>query len=138
MNFALDPKFFDDQYSMSIYEGFFRGAGMLQRVDQLRRINEGLLAELKTSQIVAAEFRCRVTDAERKLLEEKNAEALLEQRERAWGKERIAWMEENKEQIAELKHHKEAASVSGADVETLYTDWGIAMEDKQNLTQERH
>ncbi|KAF5814037.1 hypothetical protein HanXRQr2_Chr03g0105931 [Helianthus annuus] len=69
MNFALDPELFDDQYCLSICEGFFRGADMLQRVNELRGINEGLLSELKTSQTVAAELRCRVVDAERKLLE---------------------------------------------------------------------
>ncbi|KAF5809632.1 hypothetical protein HanXRQr2_Chr04g0159501 [Helianthus annuus] len=39
---------------MSLCESFFRGAGMLQRIDDLRRANEGLKAELKTSQSVAA------------------------------------------------------------------------------------
>ncbi|KAL9999077.1 hypothetical protein Hdeb2414_s0507g00907311 [Helianthus debilis subsp. tardiflorus] len=42
---------------------------MLQRVNELRGIKEGLLSELKTSQTIAAELRCRVVDAERKLLE---------------------------------------------------------------------
>ncbi|KAJ0779471.1 hypothetical protein HanPI659440_Chr06g0226881 [Helianthus annuus] len=45
------------------------GGDMLQRVNELTRIKEGLLSELKTSQTVAAELRCRVVDAERKLLE---------------------------------------------------------------------
>ncbi|MFS7968125.1 hypothetical protein Hanom_Chr09g00793831 [Helianthus anomalus] len=40
-------------------EGFFRGAGMLQRVNALRDENEGLMSELKTSQTIAAELRCR-------------------------------------------------------------------------------
>ncbi|KAJ0754405.1 hypothetical protein HanPI659440_Chr09g0346421 [Helianthus annuus] len=102
---------------------------MLQRVDQLRSINEGLLTELKTSQTIAADLRCRVTDTEG---------SCWRRRERAWERERMAWMEENEELIAELKHHKEATSVSGADVETLYTDWGMAMEDNQKLAQERH
>ncbi|KAJ0438486.1 hypothetical protein HanHA300_Chr16g0614581 [Helianthus annuus] len=31
MNFALDPEIFEDQYNLSICEGFFRGAGMLQK-----------------------------------------------------------------------------------------------------------
>ncbi|MFS7988347.1 hypothetical protein Hanom_Chr11g01033741 [Helianthus anomalus] len=56
MNFELDPKIFDDQYSMSICEGFFRGAGMLQRnVEALleqkeiiwRDEKERLLADVK-------------------------------------------------------------------------------------------
>ncbi|KAJ0930061.1 hypothetical protein HanPSC8_Chr04g0144961 [Helianthus annuus] len=68
MNSALRSDLFDDQYSMLLCEGFFRGVGMLQQVDELRRENEGLKADLKTSQTVAAELRCRVTDAERKLL----------------------------------------------------------------------
>ncbi|KAM0000023.1 hypothetical protein Hdeb2414_s0449g00896281 [Helianthus debilis subsp. tardiflorus] len=77
----------------------------------------------------ARDFMNHVTDAERKLLEEKG-ESL--------GEGGMAWLEEKEELIAELKHHKEATSVSGTDVETLYTDWGIAMEDKQKLAQERH
>ncbi|KAJ0532424.1 hypothetical protein HanHA300_Chr00c0147g0717961 [Helianthus annuus] len=84
MNSALRSDLFDDQYSMSLCKGFFRGAGMLQRMDELRRENEGLKADLKTSQTVATKLRCRVTDAERKLLEEKGAGAMLEQRERVW------------------------------------------------------
>ncbi|KAM0015986.1 hypothetical protein Hdeb2414_s0032g00716781 [Helianthus debilis subsp. tardiflorus] len=108
MNFALDPELFDDQYCLSICAGFFRWADTLQRVNELRGINEGLLSELKTSQTVAAELRCRVVDAERKLLEK------------------------------EVKHYKEAASVSAADVETLYADWGISMDDNQKLAGECH
>ncbi|KAM0050538.1 hypothetical protein Hdeb2414_s0007g00225181 [Helianthus debilis subsp. tardiflorus] len=84
MKFALDPEIFDDQYSMSIFEDFFRSASMLQRVNALRDVNEGLMSKLKTSQTVAAELRCRVVDAERMLLERENAGALLEQNERAW------------------------------------------------------
>ncbi|MFS7943726.1 hypothetical protein Hanom_Chr06g00503621 [Helianthus anomalus] len=64
---------------------------MLQRVNELRGINEQLRAELKTSQTIAAELRCRVTDVERKLLEEK---------------EQMAWAEEKEELVAELKHQK--------------------------------
>ncbi|KAJ0710463.1 hypothetical protein HanOQP8_Chr09g0312671 [Helianthus annuus] len=101
-------------------------------------LSVGLPCELKTSQTVAAELQCRVTDAERKLLEEKNDGALLEQREKAWEQERRAWMEEKEDLVAELKHHKEATSISGADVETLYTDWGMAMDDNQKLAQEHH
>ncbi|MFS7900496.1 hypothetical protein Hanom_Chr00s117650g01810321 [Helianthus anomalus] len=36
-------------YNMSLCEGFFRGAGMLQRMDEPRRENEELKTELKTS-----------------------------------------------------------------------------------------
>ncbi|MFS8020396.1 putative mei2/Mei2-like RNA recognition, RNA-binding domain superfamily [Helianthus anomalus] len=39
MNFALDPKIFDDQYSMSICEGFFRSAGTLLRCCWLQLMN---------------------------------------------------------------------------------------------------
>ncbi|KAF5801383.1 hypothetical protein HanXRQr2_Chr06g0247501 [Helianthus annuus] len=80
------------------------GADMFQRVNELRGINEGLLSELKTYQTVAAELRCRVVDAERKLLEK--------------------------------EHYKEVASVSAADVETLYADWGISMDENQKLARE--
>ncbi|MFS8019498.1 hypothetical protein Hanom_Chr15g01404471 [Helianthus anomalus] len=48
------------------------------RMDELRGENEGLKAHLKTSQTVAVELRCRVTDVERGLLEEKRAGAMLE------------------------------------------------------------
>ncbi|KAM0066833.1 hypothetical protein Hdeb2414_s0002g00053801 [Helianthus debilis subsp. tardiflorus] len=49
MNSALRSDLFDDHYGMSLCEGFFRGAGMLQRMDELRRENEGLKTDLKTS-----------------------------------------------------------------------------------------
>ncbi|KAM0024390.1 hypothetical protein Hdeb2414_s0022g00615221 [Helianthus debilis subsp. tardiflorus] len=49
MNSALRDDLFDDQYSMSLCEELFRGAGMLQRVDDLRKENEGLRSDLKTS-----------------------------------------------------------------------------------------
>ena len=70
VNSALRDDLFEDQYNMSLSESFFRGAGMLQRIDDLRRANEGLKAELKTSQSVAAGLRCQVVEAERKLQEE--------------------------------------------------------------------
>ncbi|KAJ0669550.1 hypothetical protein HanPI659440_Chr17g0702411 [Helianthus annuus] len=59
MNFALDPEIFDDQYSTSVCEGFFRSVGMLQRVQSLRDENEGLAGDLKASQTIAAELQCR-------------------------------------------------------------------------------
>ncbi|KAJ0794588.1 hypothetical protein HanPI659440_Chr04g0143391 [Helianthus annuus] len=138
MNFALNPDLFDDQYSMSPCEGFFRGAGMLQRVNELRKVNKELRVELRTSKTVAAELWCQVTDVERKLLEEKNAGALLEQREQAWERERIAWAEEKQELVVELKHQKELDFVSGADLETMYNEWGMATDDNQRLAQERY
>ncbi|KAF5815644.1 hypothetical protein HanXRQr2_Chr03g0125311 [Helianthus annuus] len=52
---------------MSLCESFFKGAGMLQRIDDLRRANEGLKVELKTSQSVAVGLRCLVVEAKRKL-----------------------------------------------------------------------
>ncbi|KAF5783496.1 hypothetical protein HanRHA438_Chr11g0521041 [Helianthus annuus] len=69
MNFALDPEILDDQYSLSINEGFFWSAGMLQRVNALRDENKGLLSDIMTSQTFAFELRCRVVDAEKKILE---------------------------------------------------------------------
>ncbi|KAM0070553.1 hypothetical protein Hdeb2414_s0001g00014491 [Helianthus debilis subsp. tardiflorus] len=39
MNSALRADLFDDQYNMSLCEWFFRGVGMLQRVDEPRREN---------------------------------------------------------------------------------------------------
>ncbi|KAJ0669039.1 hypothetical protein HanPI659440_Chr17g0696531 [Helianthus annuus] len=90
MNSALRSDLFNDQYSVSLCKGFFRGAGMLQWMDELRRENEGLRIDLKTSQTVAAELRCQVTDAERRLLEEKGAGVMLEQKELVWERERMA------------------------------------------------
>ncbi|KAM0012294.1 hypothetical protein Hdeb2414_s0054g00755521 [Helianthus debilis subsp. tardiflorus] len=49
MNFYLNPVIFDTQYSMSLCEGFFRRADMLQGVNEFRRVNEELKAELMTS-----------------------------------------------------------------------------------------
>ncbi|KAJ0702986.1 hypothetical protein HanPI659440_Chr14g0545871 [Helianthus annuus] len=40
MNSTLRDDLFDDQYSISLSEGLFRGVGMLQRVDDLRWENE--------------------------------------------------------------------------------------------------
>ncbi|MFS7947522.1 hypothetical protein Hanom_Chr06g00549261 [Helianthus anomalus] len=137
MNFALDPEMFDDQYSLSIYEGFFGSAGKLQRVNALRDESEGLLSNLKTFRTVAAELRCMVVDAEKKLLERENVGARLEQRERAWEPERGTWLAEKERLLADVKHYKEAASVSVMDVDILYADLGIAQEDIQKLVVER-
>ncbi|KAM0009866.1 hypothetical protein Hdeb2414_s0007g00239251 [Helianthus debilis subsp. tardiflorus] len=109
---ALRADLFDDQYSMSLCEGLFRGIGMLQRVDELRMENEGLKSDLKTSQTVVTELRCQVVDAERKLQEEKGAGVMLEQKERAWAREMAALVEEKEDLAAELKHQKELDSVS--------------------------
>ncbi|KAJ0678487.1 hypothetical protein HanOQP8_Chr12g0448521 [Helianthus annuus] len=112
MNSALRDDLFDDQYSMSLCEGLFRCVGMLQRVDELRRENEGLKSDLKTSQTVAAKLRCQVVDAERKLQEEKGVSVMLEQKERTWAREMASLVEEKEELAAELKHQKELDSVS--------------------------
>ncbi|KAJ0891836.1 hypothetical protein HanPSC8_Chr09g0358821 [Helianthus annuus] len=125
MNSALRSDLFNDQYNMSLCEGFFRGVGMLQRMDELRGGNEELNTELKTFQTIAAELRCRVIDAERKLLEEKE-------------RERAAWAEEKEELVAELKHLKAMDSVSQGDLNTMYADWGIAVDDNQKLAKERY
>ncbi|KAM0046825.1 hypothetical protein Hdeb2414_s0009g00321101 [Helianthus debilis subsp. tardiflorus] len=45
MNSALRSDLFDDQYNMSLYERFFKGASMLQQMDELRRENKELKAE---------------------------------------------------------------------------------------------
>ncbi|KAF5755945.1 hypothetical protein HanXRQr2_Chr17g0808741 [Helianthus annuus] len=123
---------------MSLCEGFFRGAGMLQRMDELTRENEELKTELKTAQTVAAELWCFVTDAERMLLEEKGAGAMLEQKEQAWERERIAWAEEKDELLAELKHQKAVDSISQGDLNTMYAEWGIVVDDNQKLAKERY
>ncbi|MFS7939275.1 hypothetical protein Hanom_Chr05g00449821 [Helianthus anomalus] len=56
MNYALRADLFDDQYSMSLCEGFFRGVGMLQQVDEPRKENKRLRGDLQTSQTVAVEL----------------------------------------------------------------------------------
>ncbi|KAJ0666972.1 hypothetical protein HanPI659440_Chr17g0672671 [Helianthus annuus] len=133
MNSALRPDLFDDQYSMSLCGGFFRGAGMLQRMDELRRENEELKAELKTSQTVAVEVRCRVTNAERRLLEKK-------QRESAWARqrERMALVDEKEELVTELRRQKELDSVSQGDLHTMYAEWGMVVDDNRKLAKERY
>ncbi|MFS7929102.1 hypothetical protein Hanom_Chr04g00328571 [Helianthus anomalus] len=115
---------------MSLCEGFFWGAGMLQRVHELRRENEGLRGDLKTSQIVATELRCRVIDAKRRLQEEK--------RERAWARERTTLVEEKEDLAAELRHQKELDSVSQKDLDAMYAEWGMTSDDNQKLAQERY
>ncbi|KAJ0764901.1 hypothetical protein HanPI659440_Chr08g0297391 [Helianthus annuus] len=126
MNSVLRSDLFDDQYSMSLCVAFFRGAGMLQRMDELRRENKGLKADLKTSQTIAAELRCQ------------GAGAMLEQRGRVWERERMAWAEEKEELVAELKRQKELDSVSQGDLDTMYAEWGIAMDENQKLAKERY
>ncbi|MFS7976076.1 hypothetical protein Hanom_Chr10g00888201 [Helianthus anomalus] len=110
MNSALRADLFDDQHSMFLCEGFFRGVGMLQRLDELRKENERLRGDFQTSQIVAAELQCRVVDTEHKLQEEKGDGAMLEQKECAWAREMVVLVEEKEELAAELKHQKELDS----------------------------
>ncbi|KAF5773740.1 hypothetical protein HanRHA438_Chr13g0602681 [Helianthus annuus] len=138
---------------------------MLQRVNALGDENEGLMSELKTSQTIAVELKCRVVSAERELLERElcsfsslpsslllfsfclrllvvflvqNAGVLLEQREKAWEKERAGWVAERERLLGDVKHYKEAASVSTSDIDILYADLGIAQEDSQKLAVECH
>ncbi|MFS7948180.1 hypothetical protein Hanom_Chr06g00556961 [Helianthus anomalus] len=133
MNFALNPCLFDDRCNMCLCEGFFLGGWHVVAGKRAEGDKRRLRAELKTSQTVAAELRCRVTDVKRKLLEEKNVGALLEQRERAWKWGQMAWAEEKEELVAELKHQKELYSVSGADLVTMYIEWGMATNNNQSL-----
>ncbi|KAM0043535.1 hypothetical protein Hdeb2414_s0010g00342401 [Helianthus debilis subsp. tardiflorus] len=99
--------------------GFLVGVGMLQRVDDPRKENEGLRSDLKASQSVATELRCQVVEAERKLQEEKGSGVMLERKERAWEREMAALVEEKEELAATLKHQKEVDSVYRA-----YRDMG--------------
>ncbi|KAJ0882290.1 hypothetical protein HanPSC8_Chr10g0407951 [Helianthus annuus] len=126
MNSALRADLFDDQYSMSLCEGFFKGVGMLQQVDELRRENEELRGDLKTSQTVAAELRCQ------------GAGAMLEQKERAWAREMAALVEEKEDLVSELKRQKELDSVSQKDLDSMYAEWGITSDDNQKLAKERY
>ncbi|KAJ0897470.1 hypothetical protein HanRHA438_Chr08g0346101 [Helianthus annuus] len=79
-----------------------------------------------------------VVDAEKKLLEREYVGARLDQRERAWERERGAWLTEKERLLVDVKHYKEVASVSAADLDVLYADLGIAQEDSQKLATERH
>ncbi|KAJ0433964.1 hypothetical protein HanIR_Chr17g0876031 [Helianthus annuus] len=138
VNSALRDDLFEDQYSMSLYESFFRGAGMLQSIDDLRKANEGLKAELKASQSVVAGLRGQVVDAERRLQEEKGAGAMLERKERAWEQEMASLIAEKEELAAELKHVKEVGSVSQEQLNTMYADYWITSDDNQRLAGEKH
>ncbi|KAJ0755204.1 hypothetical protein HanPI659440_Chr09g0355271 [Helianthus annuus] len=138
VNSALRDDLFEDQYSMSLCKSFFRGAGMLQRIDDLRKANEGLKAELKASQTVVAGLRGQVVDAERRLQEEKGAGAMLERKERAWEREMASLVEEKEELAAELKHLKEVGFVSQEQLNTMYADYGITSDDNQRLAGEKH
>ncbi|KAJ0694500.1 hypothetical protein HanPI659440_Chr15g0609501 [Helianthus annuus] len=66
-----------------------------------------------------------------------NVGVRLEERARAWEQERGAWLSEKERLLAEMKHYKEFASISTADVDILYADLGIAQEDSQKLAIER-
>ncbi|KAM0051576.1 hypothetical protein Hdeb2414_s0007g00238151 [Helianthus debilis subsp. tardiflorus] len=124
--------------SLMINEGFFRGVGMLQRVDDLRREKEGLKSDLKTSQIVTAELWCHMVEAKRKLQEEKGAGVMLEQKQRSWEKEMAALVEEKEELAAELKHQREVDSVSQKDLDMMYAEYGMTSDDNQRLAREKH
>ncbi|KAM0066561.1 hypothetical protein Hdeb2414_s0002g00050461 [Helianthus debilis subsp. tardiflorus] len=63
---------------------------------------------------------------------------MLEQRERVWERERMAWVEEKEELVVELKRQKEVDSVSRGDLDTMYAEWGIVMDDNQKLAKERY
>ncbi|KAF5767293.1 hypothetical protein HanRHA438_Chr14g0632601 [Helianthus annuus] len=117
---------------MSVCEGFFRSASMLQRVLSLRDENGGLVSESKASKTIAAELQCRVVSAERKLLEKENVGALLKRKEKA------GWMAERERLVEDIKHYKAAASVLGLDADTLYVELEIVQEDNQKLAAERH
>ncbi|KAJ0462875.1 hypothetical protein HanHA300_Chr14g0508891 [Helianthus annuus] len=123
---------------MSVCEGFFRSASMLQRVLSLRDENGGLVSESKASKTIAAELQCRVVSAERKLLEKENVGALLKGKEKAWEEERAGWMAERERLVEDIKHYKAAASVLGLDADTLYVELEIVQEDNQKLAAERH
>ncbi|KAJ0933904.1 hypothetical protein HanRHA438_Chr03g0101391 [Helianthus annuus] len=75
------------------------------------KFNEGLKSDLKTSQTVAAELRCQVVEADRKLQEEK--------RQRSWEREMAALVEEKEELADELKHQRELDSVSQKDLDVM-------------------
>ncbi|MFS7908130.1 hypothetical protein Hanom_Chr01g00079581 [Helianthus anomalus] len=115
---------------MSLCEGLFKGVGMLQRVDDPRKENEGLNNDLKTSQTVSAELRCQwlrlsVNCRRRRC----GAAVMLERKERAWEKEMAALVEEKEELAGELKHQRELDSVSQKHLDMMYAEYGMASDD---------
>ncbi|KAF5787497.1 hypothetical protein HanXRQr2_Chr10g0453501 [Helianthus annuus] len=58
--------------------------------------------------------------------------------DKVWEKERSNWMAERERLLEDVKHFKEAASVSASNVDVLYADLGIAQEDSRKLAAERH
>ncbi|MFS7899636.1 hypothetical protein Hanom_Chr00s070467g01788521 [Helianthus anomalus] len=93
----------------------------------MRRDNEGLKSDLKTSQIVAVELRCQV-----------GAGVMLEQRKQAWEREMIALVEEKEELAAELKHQREIDYVSYKVLDMMYAEYGLTSDDNQRLAKEKH
>ncbi|KAJ0771676.1 hypothetical protein HanPI659440_Chr07g0271821 [Helianthus annuus] len=63
---------------------------------------------------------------------------MLEQRERAWARERMALVEEKEELVTELKRQKDLDSMSQGDLDTMYVEWGMAVDDNQKLANERY
>ncbi|KAJ0954082.1 hypothetical protein HanRHA438_Chr00c29g0854811 [Helianthus annuus] len=102
------------------------------------RESEGLRGDLKISQTIAAELWCRVTDAKRRLQDEKGAGAVLEQKEHVWAREMATFVEEKEDLAAELKRQKEIDSVSQKDLDTMYAEWGMASDDSQKLAKEKY
>ncbi|MFS7951431.1 hypothetical protein Hanom_Chr07g00595091 [Helianthus anomalus] len=119
MNSALDLKIFDDQYCLSICEGIFRGAGMLQRVNAFKDKNEGLLS-------LGAELWMLKRSCWRGRYMEKT-----------WEREQVGWLAERERLASDVKHYKDAAFVSAANVDLLYADLGIAQEDRVQRHLER-
>ncbi|MFS7965797.1 hypothetical protein Hanom_Chr09g00766401 [Helianthus anomalus] len=127
MNSALRDDLFEDQYSMSLCEGLFRGVDMFQRVDDLRKENEGLKSDLKASQSIAAEVQCQVVEAERKLQDG----ASLGDGDDSFGRREGGV-------ATELKHQMELESVSQKDLDVMYAEYGMTSDDNQRLAKEKH
>ncbi|KAM0012270.1 hypothetical protein Hdeb2414_s0054g00755251 [Helianthus debilis subsp. tardiflorus] len=50
----------------------------------------------------------------------------------------MAWVEEKEELVAELKRQKELDFVSQGDLDTMYAEWGMAVDDNKKLAKKRY
>ncbi|KAM0009292.1 hypothetical protein Hdeb2414_s0093g00789681 [Helianthus debilis subsp. tardiflorus] len=124
MNSALRDDLFNDQYSMSLCEGLFRGFGMLQRADDLRKENEGLKSGFKTSQTVSAELRCQVVDAERKLQQEKLVSCWSRRSYAEWG-----ITSDDNQKLAKEKAYRDVGYQAGLKERYAYSAQGLGRKE---------
>ncbi|KAM0040279.1 hypothetical protein Hdeb2414_s0012g00391931 [Helianthus debilis subsp. tardiflorus] len=140
MNSALRDDLFYYQYSMSLCEGLFRGVGMLQRVDKLRRRMRGsrVISRLLKQLLLSFGVGWLMLSVNCRRRRCKGASAMLERKERAWEREMAALLEEKEELAAKLKHQKELDSVSQKELDPMYAECEITSDDNQKLAKEKY